>query len=41
MEATADRDAEAIVGAIFDAVKAFTAGAQQHDDLTAVAVRIA
>jgi len=41
MESTASQDAEQIVGAIFEAVRLFTAGAPQHDDLTAVAVRIA
>jgi len=41
MESAASQDAEQIVGAIFEAVRLFTAGAPQHDDLTAVAVRIA
>ena len=41
IEAHASADADTIVEAIFEAVKAFTAGVPQHDDLTAVAVRIA
>ncbi len=41
MEATAGQDAEAIIDALFDALRTFTAGTPHPDDLTAVAVRIA
>jgi len=40
VSARRDEDARAIVDAIFDAVTAFRGGAPQHDDMTAVAVRI-